>query len=339
MFKLLQGASAAPAKTEPSALLNLVAGEFAPAVAAVWPEPHTDFLAAPACRRHAVWLALALGRDVAGLRDGLATMRLRDLIRAGLDRSPPGLERALGRLGETAWTADAYRKLVELLGDARAAKLLRHAEAIDAGAVGRLVVLPPAMGRALGLASLLTDDAARAIGECAGAIACRSGVAVADAATARWAEAETEAALFEAMREDLYPEPPPPPFAGTDRLKPLATKAALREAARRYANCLATRVNHAVGGFSAYYEWTEGAGAVVEISRDAIFGWRLEEAKGPDNDLLDKEARAELVGELTALGVYVGRSGWQLERALSPDTGRSWRFPTVAEDLADVFGD
>ena len=146
-------------------------------------------------------------------------------------------------------------------------------------------------------------------------------------------------ALFEAVREDLYPDPPPPPFPETERLKPLATKAAMREAAKRYDNCLATRVSNAVSGFSAFYEWRGGDGAVVEIGRDAIFGWRLEEAKGPRNAVLDTATRAELVADLTAIGVYVGRSGWQLERALSPDTGRTWRLPFVEDDLADVFGD
>jgi len=338
MFKLFSGVAPVPARTEPTALLKLVAGEFAPAVAAIWPEPHTDFLTVTSARRHLVCLALALGRDMAAVADLVLRRRLREAIRVALDRTPAGLERALGRLGETAWTAQAYRKLVDLLAEPKAAKLLRHAEAIDAGAVARLDRLPAPMDRALALAGLITDDAATAVAEAAGAIACRSGAAAAEAAAMRWAEAETEAALFEAVREDLYPEPPPSPFEGTAKLRPLATKAAMREAARRYNNCLATRVTHAVGGFSAYYEWTGNPGAIVEIGRDAIFGWRLEEAKGPNNDVLDKDSRAALVAELTALGVYVGRSGWQLERALCPDVGRGWRLPSVAEDLVEVFG-
>ncbi|MBU1374765.1 MAG: hypothetical protein KKE02_06920 [Alphaproteobacteria bacterium] len=336
MFKLFSGAAPVPARTEPTALLKLVAGDFAPAVARLWPEPHTPFLTASATRRHLVCLGFALDRDVGVLA---LTGRLREAIGAVLGSSPPGLERALGRLGETAWTAATYRKLLELLPEPKPAKLLRHAETIDQGAVARLSRLPAPMGRSLGLAMLITDDGATAVAEAAGAIAVRSGAEAAIAAATRWADAETEAALFEAVREDLYPELPAPPFAGTATLRPLATKAALREAARRYENCLATRVNHAVGGFAAYYEWTEGEGAVVEISRDAIFGWRLEEAKGPSNDVLDKDARAALIAELTALGVYVGRSGWQIERALSADAGRGWRLPTVADDLAEVFGD
>jgi hypothetical protein len=339
MFKLFHGAAPVPVGAEPTALLKLVAGEFAPAVARLWPEPHTPFLTAPSARRHLVCLALAGGRDVAAVAEAVLRGRLREAVRIVLGRSPPGLERALGRLGETAWTAEAYRTLVDLLADPKAAKLLRHAEAVDAGAVARLERLPKPMRRALGLAGQITDDAATAVAEAAAAIACRSGAAVAAAAAARWAEVETEAGLFETVREDLYPEPPPPPFEGTARLRPLTTKAAMRDAARRYNNCLATRINHAVGGFAAYYEWTGNPGAVVEISRDAIFGWRLEEAKGPNNEALDKHSRASLVAELTAMGVHVGRSGWQLERALCPDVGRGWRLPSVAEDLADVFGD
>jgi hypothetical protein len=338
MFKLFSGVAQAPVRTEPTALLKLVAGAFAPAVARLWPEPHTAFLTAPSARRHLVCLAFALDRDVAAVAETVLRGRLREAIGIALGRSPAGLERALGRLGETAWTPEAYRTLVDLLADARAAKLLRHAEVIHADAVARLDRLPGPMRRALGLSGQITDDAATAVAEAAGAIACRSGAAAAEAATARWAEVETEAALFEAVREDLYPEPPPPPFEGTEQLRPLTTKAALRDAARRYNNCLATRVTHAVGGFSAYYEWAGNPGAVVEISRDAIFGWRLEEAKGPNNDALDKDSRASLAAELTAMGVHVGRSGWQLERALCPDVGRGWRLPSVADDLVEVFG-
>ena len=44
----------------PSPLLTYLAGEFAPAIAALWPAPHAVFLTAPAERRHLVCLALAL---------------------------------------------------------------------------------------------------------------------------------------------------------------------------------------------------------------------------------------------------------------------------------------
>jgi hypothetical protein len=338
MLKTLIRTASVPARTEPSSLLKLVAGEFAPRIAALWPEPHAEFLTAPAARRHLACLGLALGRDEAAVREVLGG-RLRVAVRRLLRPAPAGLERALGRMGETAWSAEAYRRLLDLLADAAAAKLIWHAETIEAGPVERLGRLPPPMRRAWRLSGLITDDAARAVAEAHGAIAFRTDAASADAAAARWADAETEVALFEAVREDIYPEPPEPPHPGTARLKPLGAKAALRDAAKRYANCLATRVNHAVSGWSAYYEWTPAPGAIVELSRDAIFGWRLNEAKGPNNAVLDADVREDLAAELAGMGVYVGRSGWQLERALNPDVGRGWRLPTIAEDLADVFGD
>src|SRR5687767_3642830 len=121
MFKLILGAAPVPVRTEPTALLKLVAGDFAPAVAKVWPDPHSDYLTATAARRHLVCLAFALGHEVGIVAGTVLGGRLREAIRAALGASPAGLERALGRLGETAWTAAAYRKLVELLADPRAA--------------------------------------------------------------------------------------------------------------------------------------------------------------------------------------------------------------------------
>ena len=338
MFKLFSGVAPVPVRTEPTALLKLVAGEFAVDVARIWPEPHTDFLTAATARRHLVCLSLALGHDVAIVAGVVLRGRLREAIPHAFDTAPAGLERALGRLGETAWTACGYRRLTRLLDDPRAAKLLRHADTIDREAFARLDRLPEPMGRALQVAQLITDDAAVAVNEAAAAIARRSGDDEARSAAQRWAAVESEAALFDAVREDLYPELPAPPFKGTATLRPLATKAAMRDAARRFNNCLAGRIVHAVAGFSAYYEWLYGPGAIVEISRDAVFGWRLEEAKGPNNDVLDADARAALAAELAILGVSVGRSGWQLERALRPDVGRDWRLPSVAEDLVEVFG-
>ena len=338
MLKTLIRTAAAPAPTEPSSLLKLVAGEFAARIARLWPDPHAEFLTASPARRHLACLGLALGCGEAFVREALS-LRLRTALRRLGRPAPAGLERALSRLGEPAWSACGYRRLLELLADPIEGKALRHAEAIPAAPVARLDRLPAAMGRALRLSALITDDVAQAVGEAHGAIVFRDGRAAADAAAARWAKAETEAALFEAVRDDLYPEVAAPPHGGTQRLTPLASKAAVRDAGKRYANCLARRLNQAVSGWSAFYEWTPAPGAIVEISRDAIFGWRLDEAKGPGNAVLEPEVREAIVDELALMGIHVGRSGWQLERALEADTGRTWRLPTLAEDLADVWGD
>lgn len=333
MFKLLR----APAPAEPRPFLKAVACEFAPRVAEIWPAPHGEFLTASAGRRHLVCLAIAVGGEPGRLHGVLAAGRLRDLVRLALAKPPPGLVRALERMGEAVWSAPAYRRFVELLADRQAGKALRHADVIDGAAIVRLARLPAPMALSLRLAGAMTDDGAVVVAEAAEAIAWRWGPAAAQAAASRWALAETEASLFSMVREDIYPDLPPPPFAGTRRLRPLATKPAMRDAARRFQNCLADRISHAVSGFSAYYEWTDAPGAIVEVGRDPVFGWRLEAASGHGNEPLDRETREALVAELRTIGVHAGRSGWQLERALGRATGRTWALPTVAQDLADVF--
>src|SRR5215469_596472 len=85
----------------PTPLLRHLAGEFAPRVAALWPEPHRPFTEARAERRHLVCLALAqrdgeLDRDLA--RAALA-WPFRRAVRALAPAAPDGLARALAHLG------------------------------------------------------------------------------------------------------------------------------------------------------------------------------------------------------------------------------------------------
>jgi hypothetical protein len=202
MLKTITGAAPVHARTEPSSLLKLVAGEFAAPIATLWPEPHAEFLTASVARRHLACLALALSASDEVVREALST-RLRVAVSRIARPTPTGLERALARLGDTAWSGEAYRSLLELLADREVGKALRHAEAIDAAPVARLSLLPAPMRRAWRLSCQLTDDAARAVSECADVIAFRGGVAEAEAAARGWATAETQAALFEAVREDL----------------------------------------------------------------------------------------------------------------------------------------
>lgn len=339
MFNRTGGAANALIRAEPTSLLKLIAAEFADAVSCVWPAPHAEFLTAPAPRRHLVCLGLALGRDMAALGELALTGRLRWAIRAVVgDEGPAGLERALSRLGETAWTPEDYRALLRLLADPKAAKVLRHAAAIDAETVRSLSRMPPPMGEAAGLALTLGREGVAVLREAFEALRFRSGEAAALAAAGRWAQARSAKALFEAVRDDLYPEPAAPPHPGTARLKPIRSKRALREAARRFRNCLRDHTPYAASGWSAYYEWAGPPAAVVEISRDAIFGWRLEQARLASNAAVPEAIREELVSELALMGVHVGRSSWELERALTAPDGRAYPLRPVEEAVAEAFG-
>jgi hypothetical protein len=331
--------AAAPAVAGQTSVLKLVAGEFAPRVAAVWPEPHTPFLAAPAQRRHLVCLAVALGRDLALIGERVLALRLREAIRLVLDDAPSGLERALARAGETAWDADAYRALVRLLDGGPAAKVLRHAAVLDADLVRRLAGLPQPMAPAAAVAAGLSPEGVLVLREAYDALSLRDGPAAAEAAAAGWARAATAKAMFDRVRDDLTPEPMAPPHPGTARLRPLATKAALKDAARRYRNCLNDRGSDAATGWAAFYEWLGTPGVIVGIQRDHVFGWRLDEARTFRNQAAPEAVRDEILSDLSLMGVHVGRSGWALDRLLREDVGRGYRYWPVEEDVAEAFGD
>lgn len=340
MFLPLTGAVPVAKRTAaPTSLLKLVAGEFAPRIAELWPEPHGPFLSAPAARRHLACLGLALGVDLAPLAAAVLGARLRHAIPALIAAPPPGLERLLSRLGEVALDAESYRLLVRLLGRPAPAKVLRHAEAVDTALIHRLAGLPEPMEQAVRLARDLTPETLAVLREAYDALALRAGRAAAEAAAAGWARAGSLRSLFARVRDDLTPEPPPPPHPGTGRLRPLASKAAIRDAARRYRNCLAERTPHAAAGWSVFYEWAGPPGVIVEISRDHVFGWRLDQARTADNGPVPEGIRDALVGELALMGVHVGRSGWQLDRLLREDVGRGYRFWPVEEELAEAFGE
>lgn len=339
MFNRIPAAAPPSVRVGPTSLLKLVAGDFAGAVDRLWPAPHTAFVTAPAARRHLACLALALGRRERTLHERLLAERLRRAIPAAVGEPPAGLERALGRMGEVAWTAEDYRVLLRVLAAPRAAKALRHATVIEAGVVRRLAALPEPMGEAAHLALELTDDGVCALAEAYAALRFRSGEAAAARAAARWARCGSARAMFEAVRDDLAPEPLAPPHPGTARLTPLRSKAEIRAAARRFRNCLADRVPHAVTGWSAYYLWDGPPAGVVEVTRDHIFGWRLEEARLADNAAVPEAVRDALAGELALMGVHVGRSGWELDRALSVDVGRAYCLRPAEEVLAEAFGD
>jgi hypothetical protein len=326
---------------EASTLLAFIAGEFADEIAHLWPAPHTAFLVAPAARRHLVFLALALQRGAEGWTAGAAFAGqalgapLKTAIRALAPGAPAGLARALGRVGETAWSHEDYGLLLQRLADPKTAKVLRHADAISAGEVRALGSLPGALVEAGGSLLRLTEDQSALLAECYAGIVQRDGPDAAGRIAARWAQAPTAACLFKQAAADLTPWQVDPPHPGTARLVPLADKRALAEAALRYRNCLEGRV---LDGSNHYYEWLGSPGAIVCVGKDHLFGWRLDEALGEANSPVDPASRSALEAELRAMGVHVGRSAWTLEQ-LAREAGRGgFALPPQEEAVAEAFG-
>src|SRR5262245_12556585 len=95
-----------------SPLLAFIAGEFADAIAQLWPAPHGEFFALPAARRHAAAIGLAgLARRQFAAGDLRRTLEYaRDAIvaEALAGDLAQGLMRSLAKAGETLWQREDY---------------------------------------------------------------------------------------------------------------------------------------------------------------------------------------------------------------------------------------
>lgn len=324
---------------DPTPLLRKLAGEFADRIALLWPAPHGPFLLADASRRHLICLVLSLkGPAPAALAEAVDGP-FKAAVRAVLPSAPNGLIRALGRMGEDAWAAADYRLLLSLLVDPDRRNLLRHADVITPADVQGLAVTPVAVLRAGGGSLALSPGQAALLAEAYAAIKRREGQAAADLAAARWGRTGNLKALFDKVGDDVIADLPPQPFAGGPTLRPLASKAAMREAALRFRNCLASvKIASAASGDYAYLEWTGGDGAVVELTRDAVYGWRLNEALQRNNEAVAKVHRPALAADLQAMGVHVGRTRWELIAALSAAAQPGFHHEPVDPLNDDLFG-
>ena len=323
----------------PSPLLRHVAGDFAVQVGQLWPQPHAEFLTASTGQRHLVCIALAFKAPCPAIRANLE-QPVKRAVRALLPDAPDGLVRALDRLGEAAWSEVEYRQLLTLLRRPETAKVLNHAEVLDPGLVGGLAAYPPPL-LAAGLGRLkLSPDQAALLAEIWQSVVIRDGAEAGKAMADRLGRLQNPAQVFERLREDMVPELPPPPFPGTPRLRPLETKAAMREAAGRFQNCLRDHIASASDGSRAYYEWLGSPGAAVEIMQDPVSGWRLEQVRLRNNEFMAPADRGALIEELRGMGVHVGRSYWQLNRSCwQAQHGFPCDHETLDAAIASYFGD
>ena len=324
-----------------SPLLRLIAPAYAAVLAALWPAPHTPFVTAPTARRHLICLMLAMETDRrAAVEIGLLLEApLRKAVRLVLDPAPEGLTRALERLGEIAWAPEDYRVLVALLADPKPAKTLRHAVQIDPLQVRTLGALPRPLRDAGGVAVRVSAAQAKLLAEAHALLSRRLPEAILAERVAVWTRAPTAKTLFNLVADDFRRELPKPPHPGTERLRPLETVTAIRDAARRYRNCLASYVDHAIDHQCAVYEWLPAPGAVIEVTPDSYFGWRLDQARLENNKSVDEATRTAIVEELRGMGIHVGRSAWQIRRALARAGSPSFELESMDAAIADYFAD
>ena len=301
----------------PSPLLTHLAGDFAPRIAGLWPDPHRPFVEATSERRHLVCLALSRieGQLDAALASAALAVSYRGALKRLVPGAPDGLGRALQRLGEVAWPAEDYRRLLDILCQPETCKLVRHAEAISPEWIGGLAALTPTLHRAgLGRAGLTPAQVA-VLHELYIALVARDGLDAAEAAARCWASDTDLAEIFVRAERSIRRPNPRPPFADTDRLRGLRSLAQIDEAGGRYKNCLAT-LNYTGDPDYAYYEWVGEPAVMIELYDDRLFGWSLWQASCVENKPVPAATRHEITFALRLLGVHVGRGAGALEDAL-----------------------
>lgn len=297
------------APSAPTPLLNHLAGAFAHQVAALYPSPHSDFLAATSDRRHLVYLALAREKTLTPAQaQGALSWRLSRAVEGVLGSRPSGLERALAHMGETAWTTDGYSALLALLDLPATGKLIRHAEKLEEAHLLAWIGLPRPLlnaGMALQIKSPLQSQL---VAEALRLVAERDGQDSLERTIKLWSEAKCGADLYDEIDLDFGVAPVegpalPPPF------KPVLTRQAVRDLGRKYQNCL-RRGGHIEN--SAYYEWEGDPAVVMRLVNDPYYGWTLDEARLARNQVVSAETEQTIIAALKAANVIVGHSIGQL---------------------------
>ena len=295
-------------------LLAFIAGQFADAVAQLWPAPHAEFFALPAARRHATAIALAgqtrrqIGPDE--LRRLVEYQRDAVVAEALAGEQPQGLMRALAKAGETLWTPDDYAVFLRLLAEPMANEVLRHLDLVRPTAFAPIAGLPPAL-RSAAIVRALPAQAAAADLARAYHLAVR--MRQPDAAgriARRWSAGGDTRALFVRAQQDLTPDAfrtaDPAPALPAPFVR-VTSRKQLESLALEFHNCLADHAVRIADGRMAVYAWRVDPSAAVALNWDAA-GWRLAEAKAAHNVDLDDGLLRELVHRLELAGARAGPS-------------------------------
>lgn len=299
----------------PASVLAAVAGAQTPWIKELWPDPAALFRVDDARRQlwFAVGAQLALRPEraevpaaPAELAAWLESARAGEILRRTGLGAPPGWRRALGRLGPFAFKQAAnYLALFDLLAEGGpGGSILRHATEVTERLIAALAALEPNLRQPKLIEALITTNDARlwmwrlnrvrvSAPEAAAAIE----AAVRDGAMPVYLLLETEGPAINAPL-------PPPPWPGTERLRPLATAAAMIDAGKRYNNCLLHQIDNVREERHFYYELDGEPGMIVELERDAPYGWKVDSARLRRNRQPSAEAMRRLAAELEGTEVF-----------------------------------
>jgi hypothetical protein len=300
----------APDKSRNSAL-DLIAGPFASAVATIWSgDRSANYFAATDARRHVWHCCLSAPSAVFPPRnldesaltcERLTWGRAKDLILQAYGCAPRGITGVLSRLTPAPLEPAIYPLLVRILevgGDG--AKFLMHHRAPFNELIACVATAPsgfpfPMIFGLLDRGQIRTSD----LPYIAWTL---DRLALPQAERARVLSSRH---VTETLIESVLGRPfPAAPWAGTNRLSPVTSRADMVRAAERFANCLrGTEQQRSVtlnvlSGMAYYYLWEGDECALLKFVRLLDIGWYLGESAGVGNKELSFATRIEIGDEL-----------------------------------------
>ena len=291
-----------------NSVVELVAGRYVKAVNRIWGAKVGEYLSAPDGRRHLWHACFASGHPSFRWQTAAAATRLYDrltyapgkeLAAQAYGDCPPGLLRCLGRLGAEPRSGYTYRALVQVLQrGGPCAKALVHSTEIADELIHAFATLPAGMA------------SKRTIG-----LVMRGQLSAGDLATFGWTVSRIrqlrDRAAYESVLRSTDPmnavvqlltdgEFPPPPWPGTNLLRPITSRAQLHRIGAELRNCLETpawltrSVLKVLNGTDYFYEWRGDPAAVLRFVRVQDVGWYLEQIEGVDGEAVSEKTQQQV---------------------------------------------
>lgn len=271
-------------------LIEHVAGEFAPAVMAIWGNRDVgEYLIATSTQRHVWHAALAAGdHDCLPTRKWLTENRRKVILKRAYGSYPSGMIRLLSRLGPRAETKEFYRAAYVAMsrGD-MLTRILQHSKMIDPHVVFAIAELPRDLGSVRMARHLL-----------------RRGASCCEIAEMSWlvkrvVELSGSVAVLNVLTNSKNPlitvrkaiarlSFPVPPWKA-DGLIPVQSAEELSDIARRLGNCLS---DHDIfysscldvqAGIAFYFITRSAKPLLLKFTKFGGVGWYLDECRGEGN--------------------------------------------------------
>lgn len=314
--ELLELLSRSPLAQNHEHLVRHLAGPVSRWVAPVFRDERAVAYILAEPKRRAVWNAvLATGRyrerDGDELFEQLLTLSGKTLVSSAYGSCPPGFITLLGLCSETGHPPEFYQFWHDFLGDDDGTLISQIASSrVPVWELYRVLkALPPEL-QTIPIAQRLSESGATM--RFVDAVAWMQGGKPSDAV---WRDVrkklESGASPRKLLDVMLNSAQCPAPHLVDERFRHIATVGELRDAARRYENCLGMdfSIEQALTGEQQFYEWRgDGEPCIVSITNDKPFGYTVGSIKGVGNVETDVETYLSVVAALSEHGV-VERSG------------------------------